>query len=256
MLRRPAWKTYCIFFTPRSGSSWLTNVLTTARGFGHPDEAFNPEFVREGLRLLNAYDLDSYVEMLRRHHGHRSAFGFEAVIDQVPVVFETYDRFFSIFPPTGTFFFLIREDIVEQAVSLAKAIKTQLFHSTQVEDGAVEDADGRFAYVAEDIGHWLRHVHAQEKQSEAVFKTFGVTPIRLSYEAMMAGGPEEVVAAFSQHLGVRSGGPPRPSHRKLGTEINREYALRFRAEHPLLISELDWERKGRLRAVQQKPGSI
>lgn len=253
MLRRPATKTYCIFFTPRSGSSWLTGVLTTAGGFGNPDEPFNPAFITEGIRVLNAHDLGSYVELLRRRHGNRNAFGFEAVVDQVRVVFGSHEHFFSLFPPRGHFFFLIREDIVEQAVSLAKAIQTQLFHSNQSTDRGIMDADGRFEYSAADIAYWLRHVHEQEMQSEAMFARFSVAPVRLSYESMMARGAAEMVSTFSRYLDVVPGGTPRSSHKKLGTEKNRNFALRFRTEHPLLIAKLNEERKGRLRALGRLP---
>src|SRR5579871_4778068 len=41
----PADRYYIIFFTPRSGSSWLTSVLSATRHLGYPEEYINPEFL-------------------------------------------------------------------------------------------------------------------------------------------------------------------------------------------------------------------
>jgi hypothetical protein len=42
----PADKCYRIFFTARSGSSWLTSVLSATNRLGFPEEFLNPNFVR------------------------------------------------------------------------------------------------------------------------------------------------------------------------------------------------------------------
>ena len=55
--RAPAQTNYVIYFTPRSGSSWLTDVLQQTGQLGAAPEAFNPNFVpaiaRSGRPMRN-----------------------------------------------------------------------------------------------------------------------------------------------------------------------------------------------------------
>lgn len=53
-LRRPAAaRTYGIIFTPRSGSSRLTDIASEWPVLGQPNECFNPGFIEEMARKLN-----------------------------------------------------------------------------------------------------------------------------------------------------------------------------------------------------------
>ena len=79
MLAPRAERSYVIHFTPRSGSSWLTDVLGQTNVFGLPDEYFNPSFIPRNATAFGATNLDEYIEVLHRRRGAKAKggiFGF------------------------------------------------------------------------------------------------------------------------------------------------------------------------------------
>lgn len=61
MRTAPPSKAYSILFTPRSGSSWLTSILTQTKAMGTPSEWFNPELMPSSSRAKGARNLDQFV---------------------------------------------------------------------------------------------------------------------------------------------------------------------------------------------------
>lgn len=240
----PPHGTFGIFFTPRSGSSWLTDVLTQTRLLGKPQEWFNPNFVPNITRAVNARDLDSYLKMLRRKHKVGGFFSFEVTIYQMRRVFGSGSNFLSYFPDTTPLFYLTREDMVLQAISLAKAVRTSVFHSVSASENEIDQADTEFTYDAGEITRWLDHVFDQERKCEAFFANKNLTPHRLSYEQITADGAEVTARRFLRVLRPAKAADlviPEldPTHRKIASGRNSEYAERFRKEHPEKIAEIE-----------------
>lgn len=224
-----------ILFTPRSGSSWLTDVLERSGALGKPREWFNPTFVPQITRALNVADRDGYLEVLRRRHKAGGFFSFEATIYHVQRFFGSEAAFLERFPPAETsFFYLTREDIVAQAVSLAKTQQTGVFHAAP--GSAVDPAglDGGFDYDAREIARWLDHLADQERRCEAFFRTHEVPVHRITYEGIMADGPTVMVrrmlVALKRRRKAAGVAPLEAGHQKLGTDRNADYAARFRRE--------------------------
>ena len=129
MKKAPARRRYAIYFTPRSGSSWLTDTLTDSKCLGKPQEFFNPNFIPRIARSLNANSLEAIsncccagkswwnISRLRNH---------DLSMHRVFGIGRKVSRILSAHLPA---FYLRREDMVLQAVSLAKAVKTSVFHS-------------------------------------------------------------------------------------------------------------------------------
>jgi len=242
----PARRRYVIYFTPRSGSSWLTDVLIASKLMGKPQEWFNPNFIPNIARGINANSLEGYVDMLRRKHKRGGYFSTEITIFQLHRVFRDEAAFLEFFPPDIPAFYLRREDMILQAVSLAKAVDTSVFHTKNTAAGAIDEADKAFSYDARGIGKWLAHILDQERRIEAYFDRFGIRPHRLSYEQITTMGEEATVRHFMKHLRPKmyaAGKPERfsfsPAHRKIGTSRNEEYAARFRREHPERLAEVE-----------------
>ena len=246
MKAAPARRRYVIYFTPRSGSSWLTDVLTASKLMGKPNEWFNPNFIPNIARAVNANSIESYIDMLQRKHKRGGYFSTEITIFQLHRVFETEAAFLKVFPPDIPTFYLRREDMILQAVSLAKAVETSVFHSKNTATEAVDKADGAFAYDARVIDRWLTHILDQERKIEAFFARFGLRPHRLSYEQITEMGQEATVRHFMKVLRPRMHQAGKPenlnlstAHEKIGTSRNAEFAARFCREHPERLAEVE-----------------
>lgn len=232
---------YIIYFTPRSGSTWLNDTLRQAKGLGFPKEWFNPSFVNQNARQLNAANIETYIEMLRRRSHSVNGFSFQITANQIRHVFGTSDAFLGHFPSDLPAFYLRREDMVLQAISLAKAVGSNVFHSTLATDADRIKADTTFDYDGAKFAYWLKHIFALERAQEEMFARHALAPIRLSYEAITAAGPAPVVQLFRDRLGQkpRRAGDVAPRHEKIGTDRNLAFAERLRAEYPALIAEID-----------------
>ena len=232
ILRRPpAQKNVVIFFTPRSGSSWLTDILAQTGRFGAANELFNPNFMPSIARTLHATSLDDYVAASCRRFEQGNVFSFEITGHQMSAVFEGHDDFFTRF---GSFIpiWLVREDIVAQAVSLAKMVSAGVSHSPSVNPGMVEKADLAFRYDPSEIKRWLLHIRKAETITENYFAAHDIRPIRMTYETMTENGAtvtaERLLDLVDSSLPMDTVFESR--HVKIGTSQNDEFARKFRRQ--------------------------
>lgn len=243
MSRVGAPRCFGIIFTPRSGSSWLTDILEKSKFLGRPREWFNPNFVPRISQAVNARSLDSYIKMLRRKHKVGGYFSFEITIYQMQRVFGGPDRFLTYFPAETPFYYLTREDIVLQAISLAKTAQTEVFHSAHSSTEDIARADSAYRYDGKEISHWLDHLFDQERKCERFFAQKAITPRRLVYEDITAAGAAETTRRILRDLkhGHRAAQVVdlESDHRKIGSDRNTEFAERFRREHPALIDDIE-----------------
>jgi LPS sulfotransferase NodH len=245
LLAKPAADlSYVIHFTPRSGSSWLSGILAATGRLSAANEAFNPNFVPRIAHALQATDMDLYIRLLRRRFNTHGVYGVEVTAHQINRVFGRYARFHDHFG-TATPFWLIRQDIVAQAVSLAKMVHTEISHARTPEEAVrAAGADATFAYDAAAIGKWLHHIRVAETASERWFARYGLSPLRMSYEQITALAPLRMVNVVARHIGVPDIAPMdfAGQHSKLGTDQNTAFAERFRQEESRFLARLDRER--------------
>lgn len=234
---------YVIYFTPRSGSSWLTDVLVQTKRMSLANEAFNPNFIPNIAQAVNASNIDQYVNALKRKHNNHGVYGFEITWHQLNAVFPKHDEFIDYFG-TSPAIWLIRRDIVAQAVSLAKMVTTKVAHAPHTSEKDRIEADGAFAYDEALIKRWLLHILAAERGSEELFSRHQILPLRISYEDIMAIGAESVARILMNHVGAT----PQPDiefntrHEKLATGQNTEYADRFRKDCAGFLRDVEQER--------------
>jgi LPS sulfotransferase NodH len=236
-------KSYVIYFTPRSGSSWLTDILQQTNRMGHANELFNPDFMPAIAQALHAGDIHQFIDAAKRKLHTRGTFGFEITFHQLKAIFPGERVFLDHFAQVPCFW-LVREDVVEQAVSLAKMVVTKVAHSSNASEEQRHASDAAFEYDAAKIKFWLKHILAAEQGNEDLFKRHGMTPLRMSYELMMRLCPEKTVRLMADHVGA---GPLQqtqfaPKHEKIGTSRNRDYAARFRQDEADFVAEVDAQR--------------
>lgn len=236
-------RTYAILFTPRSGSSWLTSILAATRVMGTPSEWFNPTLMPTSSRAKGARDLDQFIAAISRHEAHGNIFGFEITHHQLKAVFKTDAAFMARFRD-ATFFWLTRQDIVAQGVSLDKMVATKISHAANSGPAQIERGDRDYDYDDTRIKKWIQHIRAAEDDTERMIAAYGLNVFRLTYEAITAAGAAETAAFFAAALGVRL--PPQAEinspHRKIATEKNEVFQARFRAEHKRFVARITAER--------------
>ncbi|MBU6426182.1 MAG: hypothetical protein KGQ69_07595, partial [Rhodospirillales bacterium] len=169
---------YVIMFTARSGSTWLTNVLSSTKLLGTPEEFINPDFVLGVARSLNAKEAAPFLELLKcRRKSPNGVFGIEARHVDIELLGE--EAFFKTFGAETIFFNLWRENIIAQAISLYRAVNSGRYHST---DNAVSSVP---PYDADQIDKWLVHLHLQENANIKILRKRGIAFDNLRYETIV-----------------------------------------------------------------------
>ena len=256
--RVPAHIRYVVWFTPRSGSSWLTDIARQSGRLSRPAECFNPNFMPTMAHKLHAATMEQYIQMLLLQRNTDGVFGCELTWYHLRRCFDDATDFLRYFDGAPSVL-LIREDIVAQAVSLVKMKQTRISHSTISDAAARAAADVAFTYDAEKIAQAVYHLMIAEDGCEDLFRRYGHQPLRLSYEHNMSMGAGPVLNAIAHHIGVRpiDAGALESGHQKVGTDLNADFAARFRAERPDLIADLAARRAERLAAVDRTlPGRL
>ncbi len=251
---------YVIFFTPRSGSSRLTDLLRRAHSLGQPDEFFNPAIVPNQARFLKARSLEDYVEKLRSHRAKQGVFGCEITYLQMLMSFRTNARLTRLINPTAVVF-LMREDLVAQAVSVTRMVQTGVSQSVSSNAEEKMRAEADFAYNPKSILSALLRLYVLESQADRASRYSGLPPLRLSYEMLISAAPSDVVATIRQHVGAPASDDSavQSPHQKLSGDKSRQMIQKFREEHPRLVRWLDRRRAARLaslapaRALLQTP---
>ncbi len=234
-------KLYVITFTARSGSSWLTNVLSETKQLGFPEEYLNPNFVRGVASAVNSIVPEDFIAGLqRRRQSPNGVFGLEA--RELDIESFGADCFFKIFDDNTVFFNLWRNNLVAQAVSLFRAVETQQFHIKQGDETAPPPA-----YNTKSIGKWMLHLAMQENANLKMLQQRRRPFVNLCYEEMVS-NRKQTLRIFAHALGVELTpetllGQAERLLVKLGDDWNGETEKRFRTEAATLVSRIEANRK-------------
>lgn len=250
---------FVIYFTPRSSSTRLTEILGRTRRLGEANEAFNPTFVRTNAMHWQVADMDSYIALLLRRQAPGGVYSCEVTAHHLNVLFADERPFVRAFG-TAPSFWLIRQDIVAQAVSLAKMVATGVSHSPFATPAAMAAAETGFDYDRAAILHWLRHIWAAETAQEAFFARHRIAPLRLSYEQVTLMEEARIIDVFTRHAALPAVALPPPTaarqHLKIATARNDSYAARFRIEAASELAAITAERASRLASLHDLDATI
>ena len=236
---------YLLCASPRSGSTLLCDLLTRSQLAGDPRSYFRPasipEFAAEWAVEIGAADGDAAYGRAVRQHGDAGTgcFGMRIMwsdmgsflsrlrtdADQDQTDTQLLSSTFGI----DRYVHLIRSDKVAQAVSLAIARQTGLWHRNA--DGTERERDRShrpLRYDHDQIGTELRMLEAEEAGWQNWFSSAGITPLALRYE-QLAEDPGASLSLVLEHLDRVPEHRLEPGTAKLATEVNEAWALRFRA---------------------------
>lgn len=223
---------YLIAMTPRSGSSFLCDMMTKSRRFGAPGEALNEAFIPKILKSVPGRSPDEYLRNFCRAKktpngvaGLKTSWfqfrNFKAAMED-----EAYLSGFR-------YIYLFRRDIAAQAVSLYKATASQVFHTNiaHSEHALAKLAALKYDYAAIDM--WRNHIAEQERGWQQYFHARRIFPLCLSYEDM---GPDVLgtMQRIATFVGVDPKNVARPDSpsvfEKIGDAQNLEWARRYEQE--------------------------
>jgi LPS sulfotransferase NodH len=240
----PADWCFLVLFTPRSGSSWLTKIVSATKSLGRLEEFINPDFVRNVAQNMHATDPAVLLGMLKRWtKTSNGVFSMEVRAVDVRLFGET--EFFAAFSPAPIIFFLWRDNIVAQGISLYRAVTTGRYHST---DTPVASPD----YDAEGIARWMRHILWVENDNLMLLREHGLHARFIRYEDIIRDGAT-TLAMLADSVRVNLTEEQFEAGReqelqKIADEWNRSTEQRFRGER----SDFIWDIEGQ-RLVRQSP---
>jgi trehalose 2-sulfotransferase len=224
---------YIIAITPRSGSSYLCDMMARTRRLGLPIEAVNEELMPGILTRIPGRTPEEYLRNVMRVKKTRNGVsGLKASWFQFrnflqPMKDQTHFKDFK-------YIYLIRRSLAAQAVSLYKATASGVFHSN-VQHG--EDAIAKLNsldYDYEKIREWYTHIVQQEFGWKDYFYCNRIFPLCLTYEDIeidILG----VLKRIATYVGVNPNNvklPDEPSvFKRINDRRNTEWAQRFSMEY-------------------------
>ena len=170
---QPAGRGYLICGTPRSGSFFLCDLLRSTGKLGRPNEYFEPAAMRR--HGAQDYPLDLPGQIAEARHRGATANGifgakvFASQIVRAPLA----SLLDGLNQPAMVY--LVRRDLLGQAISFAKTASTGAFFAGQ---RAHREPVYDFHLIADRIEQLIEWNGAWE----LYFARAGITPLRLSYE--------------------------------------------------------------------------
>jgi len=259
----PARYAYVVLFTPRSGSSLLTELCGRTGVLGYPGEIFrarsmyNPDTGGGNFLKLPSQTIDAYADAARRwFKSEADVFGFQATASQIRPLLDS-GSWWRLFPDLR-YCMLTRQDIVAQAVSLYLMNISGVAHSSSGNTVSEWDRYSGAQYNASAIYRWIRHVFNMEWLMERHFSN--TDALRITYEEFVA-DKGNILKRLARHVGVELEGLPdmrSTEHQKLGHTRNAEWAARFRSENREVVSVIEADRgQQRIQEIERRlPGGL
>lgn len=227
---------YVIAFTPRSGSSWLTEVLTNTKYHGFPAEWLNHNIVKNIVTKnphFNFDHIDRYlVRLFNQKSSKNNTWGMETTWFQYELFLQMQSNF-DFTKITKNWIWLRRKDIVAQGVSLYKAVESEHYHSTEK-----PTAKKIVKYNNQEINRWIKHILNQEVGFNNYFQNNNIKPLVIWYEDMMA-NKSDTLQQISSHLNINTSDityklEDNP-HKKISDNTNTEFINKFKEKNKELL---------------------
>jgi LPS sulfotransferase NodH len=228
---RPRKSTYIIAATNRTGSYLLCEGLEATQIAGRPTESLTSDFRRSLCDTLCGKEMSFGVSMkvmVEDRTGSNGVFGAKIHWDQVEDVGAEsgYDGPPHVFLleefPNARYIYLSREDTLAQAISLNIASQTgEWWRAMGVDNPFKKPVE--LAYNPEEILRTESGLRRQCQAWENFFRTEGIVPLRMEYEALAANYQGEVGRAL-EFLGLDSQAAltiPEPRLQRQTCELNK-----------------------------------
>ena len=209
----PTISNYMVCANPRTGSSLLCELLAGSGVAGAPVEYFQEGFQRRGWYLqLNCTDLDDYrTKLLSQRSTPNGVFGFKAHWSQFsnllmhltgipgtsPEAFTRWRQSLDDALRCRRFIYVTRQDIVQQAVSLAIARHTGVWYDHGQPVANVKD----MPFDAEAIDRAVDYILEGRAMWRAFFEQASVDALLVRYEDLV-GDRDATLSRVIDYLGL------------------------------------------------------
>ncbi len=242
---------YLIAITPRSGSTLLAQQLSRRYGLGHPGEFLNEGFIANFEHLFPTPNLADFQRfLLNSFTSPEGIFGFKAdwfryararELEYLPRVYENIDLYI----------FMRRRDFVGQAVSLAIAMQSGIWHESNIRFERSETVYAGLVYDEDMIAGNVLSLMEQEYGWTNYFETVSARVIPVFYEDV-ATSLDTILFQIGAALGAM---PVEEAARNFAaamkptpSRVNAEWRQRFLDRRSDLVDH--WTpRRGRVSAV-------
>jgi LPS sulfotransferase NodH len=224
-------KRYLIATSARSGSTFLCARIADYGELGFPMEFLNESYISEFDRLFPHPNLSDYERYVT------GAFASQHGIFGVKTDWWRFQEarklglFDALIQPIDLIVHLRREDFVAQAVSLALAVETDVWHGRDVQERSLDAWHGQVAFDAVKVKDHARNILNQEYHWRRYIAETGAPAIDLIYEDVakdVDGAIRNLANAFDLRLRAK----PLQSEaiRQARSDTARQWCERFRAE--------------------------
>jgi LPS sulfotransferase NodH len=220
-------KRIVLLATSRSGSEYLSSLLQDLGIVAH--EYLNPRSsVSRGHAIGDGQDPSEFLASVMDHLPD-GIFCTKANIQALMPLFEIGE--FPTHLPDWHFIHISRTNVIRQAISLLLAEKTGSYRDDLKPHGTLYHEDLTYAAIASQ----LEQVFAARDWLERFIAVFGLAPLRVNYEDLLA-APHTWLDRIASYLGISVApgqgkewaSPPRP--RPQSTRLNDQLEAAFRAE--------------------------
>lgn len=244
---------YVIYMTPRTGSSWLRDLLRSTNVMGWPEEWFNTTMLQQFSESLKVNSLEAYATLHRgRGQSPNGVYGTTITWHDISALWpdildDPNSGFLKHFPARETqAFALYRRDIVAQAVSLYRMMTTRVIDRVNYSDEQQDAAEEQFYYNELGIRDCIERIRFQEKGLHDLFCAHGIHPKTIIYEDIIRADKNQVVDFFVRQVAPNSDWQAIESaesrHKKIGSQKSSQFAARFMFDHSQYVKEIQEQR--------------
>ena len=234
-------RSYTIWFSQRTGSTWFAGMLEATGTAGMPREHLNFADAQAALTHYGVTDSESLATAVRsagtgadgvfgiKHSFHQPA--FDSLLEVLTPDWKS--RFGSLGRlaaweqafPEHRHIFITRRNKVRLAVSWWRAIQSEEWHRKYGAPAAEADLSGAFDFWA--IDHLLNEAVMREAGIAELFAPAGVAPLTLAYEDIVL-SPEGAFHLALDHLGLPHLPLPAPQFAPIADELSEKWTQRYR----------------------------
>ncbi|MBV1703750.1 MAG: sulfotransferase domain-containing protein [Hyphomicrobiales bacterium] len=235
--------TMVLLATPRSGSTWLCELLDSTGEIGFPQEYINGENVALFNNTVQSNNERDYLNGCCWNFAtENNIFVIKTTVGDA-LRLEEID-FFEYFYQSS-FIIIRRKNIIAQAVSMYVALTRGVFHVqspdlliNEEERDAILDASN--SSVNSAIKQWVCHILNYELTTEIQIMARDITPIRIDYESLID-EPRRAVEKIARSMPIRlkRNVPITGRTIKLAENVHYELEARFRLAEPKFLANVE-----------------
>ena len=217
---------HVIWFTARTGSTWLASMLFSA-GFPKASEYFHPNKYDRRAFYMGVNTSEDYVRKTREQRAKNGVFLHEMTF-QFWDIMSKKSTAMAMLDFQNPSIVLFREDVVQQAISVHCALQTGKWHNY-----GFEQKTKAITYDARSIKKYVQLIIDQENGMRRYQDKLIPNARFVSYEKLCRRPPATVVCKIGQHIDYTAfdTSMAKTIHQRVASQQNAEIYDKFQKTH-------------------------